>query len=860
MDRAARNFIIIIAMDIVVFCVSLYIWCKKRSKIIAFLHTGFTGLRINYYRKQKDTKDKVGYFDNFDHVDVKRPHLFRKNGTQRVEATGGDSVHYEQADEGPTEQNSIYVDSNGDTGPKAPTETLPAQINAGKSSWLHHLLYGNASNIRNNEAVLYLRFMRSTCMMLLLCSAVALVSNGIIYTHLALKTKPYIITTYTIEDLTQSRLVVWMLYATTWIYSIIVYVYILNFRSMVNEGKQIAVILRPQLHTIMVTGFDKTVTDPTYIYNHFNKYFPQHILSVHIVVNHSKRMILEEELEATKAQLTLCRDMSFMMPLKNKERPALRKKNPAQMSEDDTSAEVCRKQDRSAAVHRRSRSCEDLLPKGDSKRGETINRLHRKASSSKNLLLMQKSDKNDAKTEVKVGSKGNKSRLLSVFQRGTEGVQEQHTESCHDVYTRLASLVKRVKELKVLIVEEGKRKHTTSASVCFVSFTDPNLVLHILKDRKILEEMPTWRICPAPHPRDIIWKHLHLPRWYIILKMLFYNLCLTVFYCVITWIISHLNLLHTVKSQERLSKGVAEKFNIRDISERSFWRAIMPPMVMATLNTCVHPTMINTLSRKIGFWTQSTYQKYLLFGHVFYLIISTILIPLVASMISFWKIFDGAFESLSIDLGKVLVSTSWRFSTIYVFNATFLGSSNQLLQLSQISVRSLGLYLFKYDIGMTNFDFGYWYAFHLSILTLVMLFSVFIPYLPMLGTLYFAIRYCVDRHNIAYDVLQLPLDSTGKISASAVKSMMLCISITQFAMSGVFLNCQHVLPPLCITLLYIASVATWLLLYASNSDTMVNAVEALHKLKLKPLNKVMMETIKVCYMHPCDSNDLMEAK
>lgn len=259
MDRAARNFIIIIAMDIVVFCVSLYIWCKKRSKIIAFLHTGFTGLRINYYRKQKDTKDKVGYFDNFDHVDVKRPHLFRKNGkltcrhlvlrihaivappnkvsgTQRVEATGGDSVHYEQADEGPTEQNSIYVDSNGDTGPKAPTETLPAQINAGKSSWLHHLLYGNASNIRNNEAVLYLRFMRSTCMMLLLCSAVALVSNGIIYTHLALKTKPYIITTYTIEDLTQSRLVVWMLYATTWIYSIIVYVYILNFRSMVNVG------------------------------------------------------------------------------------------------------------------------------------------------------------------------------------------------------------------------------------------------------------------------------------------------------------------------------------------------------------------------------------------------------------------------------------------------------------------------------------------------------------------------------------------------------------------------------------------------------------------------------------------------
>ncbi|GFE53470.1 hypothetical protein BaOVIS_008740 [Babesia ovis] len=732
----------------------------------------------------------------------------------------------------------------------------------GEGTWWYYLLYGKDNRILNNEAVLYLKFIRSTCYMLIIYSAVAIVSNVIIFTHLALNNKPQFLFTYSIDDMRNCKVVVWTLYATTWIYSFIVYIHILKFRRKVNSGKQITVMLRPQLHTLMIYGFDKNITDPMEFYRHFDSYFPEHVLAVHVVVDHSKRMQLEEELDATKAQLCLCRDMALRVN-KNRKTKGAKPKTDTEMREQEPSVEK----------PRRTKSCSNIHQVSSiDQPNENVQEVRSTVSSSNIISQPKDEEKEPAK------SSGNFRRgvvrQITRFIAGKESdvATQQDLEDGENFGDLFVNLLKKVKELKAKIEEEANREHSTSARVCFVSFADTNIVMHILRDRNILEAIPEWRIRPAPHPRDIIWQNLHIPRYSIFIRMVVCNLLLVIFYVIITWILSHLNLLQTVKRQEMIDGAAGKTFSVSDLTERSFWSALMPPLIMATLNTCVHPTLINFFSRKIGmsklnsitlktgFWTHSTYQRYLLFGHVFYLVINTILIPLVASMIAFWKIFNGAFDSLSLDLGQVLVNTTWRFSTIYVFNAIFLGSSNQLLQLSQVMMRSICIYFFKFDLGITNFDFGYWYAFHLSILTLVMLFSLFVPYLPILGVLYFAVRYCVDRHNLAYHVLQLPLDSTGKIGASAVKSMLICISLTQFAMSGVFLNCQGVLPPVCITLLYIASVATWLLMYESNADFVVKFMEPLYNFKLKPLNKGMMDTIKLCYMHPCDAKDLVNGK
>ncbi|CDR97321.1 membrane protein, putative [Babesia bigemina] len=822
MERALRNFIIILAIDITVFVASVVIWCSKRTKIIVLIQNSLQGLHLLNRKKQKEHTQSDNRRVTVD--DVKYRVTYQSGYASSVtEADNDGSSSAENGDEDSSNEASAATLMYIERKKKKPSAEggRATSSKKRKDTWWYYLYHGKHNKIRNNEAVLYLGFIRSTCIMLLICSAVAIVSNVVIFTHLTVNNKPHFLLTYSIEDLRTCKVTVWTLYATTWIYSIIVYVHILKFKQKVNKGKQITVMLRPQLHTIMIFGFDKTITDPGRFYRYFEKYFPEHVLSVHVVFNHSKRMALEEELKATKAQLCLCRDMSLLVDRSREayQHSAVTSTSGKEAVDGRADADVAPKKPR------RSRSC-GMLPEAEMKcsLGQTaplrncassVNQggTPRNCASSANLLSLPKPAKPEPKKPSLAIPKGFTRYVTRMLGKNDCELQEAgDAENLEYLGERFAGLLKKVKELKARIEQELNREHTTSARICFVSFADSNIVLHILKDRNLLEGMPTWRIVPAPHPRDIIWQNLHLPRWYVATRMVVCNLLLTIFYIVITWILSHLNLLHTVKSKD--DRNPERSFSINDLTERSFWSSIMPPIIMAGLNSFVHPTMINLLSRQVGFWTQTAHQKYLLFGHV--------------------KSSTGR-------------STRCRWSW---------GPSSSTPR----GVRSICIYFFKFDIGVTNFDLGYWYAFHLSILTLVMLFSLFIPYLLILGTLYFAVRYCVDRHNIAYDVLQLPLDSTGKIAASAVKSMLICISLTQFAMSGVFLNCQEVLPSTCITLLYIASVATWLLLYESNADAVVEATESMHKIKLAPLTKKMMDTIKLCYMHPCDAKDLIDGR
>ncbi|AFZ81624.1 hypothetical protein BEWA_010400 [Theileria equi strain WA] len=61
-------------------------------------------------------------------------------------------------------------------------------------------------------------------------------------------------------------------------------------------------------------------------------------------------------------------------------------------------------------------------------------------------------------------------------------------------------------------------------------------------------------------------------------------------------------------------------------------------------------------------------------------------------------------------------------------------------------------------------------------------------------------------------------------------------------------------------ILYIAPVTTWLIMYGSYGDSVIESIHSFYKIKLKPLNQKMLQVIQVCYMHPCDVRDLINAK
>lgn len=824
LSSSVKVFLLIAIFNVVAFILAVYIWSKVRSGIIKYVHSGLLTMDKNYYKRINDKLQRLGIFSSTSSGSNQR----QRNHSAETSGSADPLNILTDAD---IERMHVTGNKLGeDEDEMFPVPSIIAHLSprvASNDTWWYYFFYSKADTITNNEAKMYLKFIRDTFRMLFVCSIIALIVNGVVIVDYAIDGKPYFPWTYTLEDLLHSKLLTWLLYTTTWVYSFIFYVQILDFQKNVNDGKQVTVILRPQLHTIMLTGIDKNLTDPNEVYKHFDSIFPNHVIAVHIIMNYSKRMRLERKLEAAKLQLVwsaIFEKDSIDFRILNKIRNAAREMiNSGRLSGDENA--------------KFTQSSVDLPV---AKRGNLI----RKATSFESIF-------NNPSIEYDLEYISKKKRTKSGFEAQQAQSINQADSLIMENLEYYVEQIRKIKALKAELEEEKSIGPSSSTRLCFVSFADSNIVPHILKDRKILEAKPKWRIFPAPHPRDIAWKNLHLTRAVVFLRCIVVNIGLILFYVLVTYLLSSLNLLYTFKDGDFDNAGKSDlHFNVA-----FFIQSLLPAVVMAFINTCVHPNIILFMSKLIGFWTNTMYQKYLLYGHIFYLLTSTIFVPLAASLLAFLKIFKGSFESLSFDLGRLLVATSWRFSTIYVINATFLGSASQLLQVANLFLLYVFKKFFKSDYGIQNFDFGFWYAFHLSILTLVMLFSLFIPYLLLLGTLYFGLRYFVDQHNIAHGLWKLEHDSTGSIASSAVKSMLICISLTQFAMSGVFLNCQNILSPTLTMLLYVASIATWLVLYESNLDSIMVVVHALYSFKLAPLTDGLLNLIKVCYMHPCDSED-----
>jgi len=86
-----------------------------------------------------------------------------------------------------------------------------------------------------------------------------------------------------------------------------------------------------------------------------------------------------------------------------------------------------------------------------------------------------------------------------------------------------------------------------------------------------------------------------------------------------------------------------------------------------------------------------------------------------------------------------------------------------------------------------RFDFGYWYAFSLSVYMMVIVFSVVVPLAPLCGLFFFIFKYFVDKYNFAFAVWKTNSESAGAVAASVVTYMLFTVSFFQFVMSGYFI-------------------------------------------------------------------------
>jgi hypothetical protein len=125
----------------------------------------------------------------------------------------------------------------------------------------------------------------------------------------------------------------------------------------------------------------------------------------------------------------------------------------------------------------------------------------------------------------------------------------------------------------------------------------------------------------------------------------------------------------------------------------------------------------------------------------------------------------------------MFLSSSGSFGLQYLASAVFLSNGAQLLQ----PLRTIG----AQDMA-APFDFGYWYASGLSVLTLGLGFSVVVPLILPGTALYFTIKFYVDKYNFLYNVVPPGLDSSGRLAHAIVPYWCVALAVFEFCMGGFF--------------------------------------------------------------------------
>ncbi|CRH02920.1 conserved Plasmodium membrane protein, unknown function [Plasmodium relictum] len=417
------------------------------------------------------------------------------------------------------------------------------------------------------------------------------------------------------------------------------------------------------------------------------------------------------------------------------------------------------------------------------------------------------------------------------------------------------------KKLKEHLIKFYSIKNETpkkSTGVCFVSFIDTKSVHDCIHNIPYTERNK-WVISKAPPNYDIIWKNLKNHSYKVCARFIILNALLLLANTII--IISVTSIDNILKLRVNKYREDPNSSNITSILIT--W---LSPFIVIFVNSIIQPALISCVSIAIGFIRKSSEHTYVLQGNFIFLILNTIIIPLLSlsPLSSLLKVmYSDEIEQWTTRLREYLFNSSGFFSMRYLFHCCFLTCANQLLQIPQFSIRSIVKKITKKEIGAWTFDFGYWYGFNTSILALILTFSVAVPFILPLGSLYFFLRYYIDKYNLIYEICRTNLDSHGAVVRTAIKFMLFSVAFFQLVMFTFFSRVQNEFISVGRNILFLSSSLTTLLLLCRSTEWVSThhikkkkgkrtfcylCEKNVYVSNLKDLNK-----LKYAYANPCES-------
>ncbi|GAB5361764.1 hypothetical protein AAMO2058_000740600 [Amorphochlora amoebiformis] len=290
----------------------------------------------------------------------------------------------------------------------------------------------------------------------------------------------------------------------------------------------------------------------------------------------------------------------------------------------------------------------------------------------------------------------------------------------------------------------------------------------------------TWRASFAPAPSDVIWSNLHIGEFEVWLRGLAINLSLFVCMSLIIAPVAVIDRLEPLVATIE-DATLPDKLKHREV--RKFVGNYFPTLVVFVINAILLPFLIDITSHLEGHHAESKRSAEVVRRNAVFQFINTILLPSLA-LNSAASVIHLAYNARFSDWERIIGTalqrhTSGRFYVIYLIHAALLGSASELSQLPQTAFRILqsasSVFGFRSssgglrsEEGVWEFDFGYFYGARLTIMGLVLLYSVLVPFLAPVGAVYFLLNYWTDSYNLRRGVYTVSFDSNGGLPLSVV--------------------------------------------------------------------------------------------
>nr|XP_020036554.1 calcium permeable stress-gated cation channel 1 [Castor canadensis] len=274
-----------------------------------------------------------------------------------------------------------------------------------------------------------------------------------------------------------------------------------------------------------------------------------------------------------------------------------------------------------------------------------------------------------------------------------------------------------------------------------------------------------WRATQAPHPKDIIWKHLSIRRFTWWARFIAINTFLFFLFFFLTTpaiIINTIDMYNVTRPIEKLQSPVVTQFF---------------PSLMLWAFTVIMPLIVYFSAFLEAHWTRSSQNLIIVYKCYIFLVFMVVILPsmgLTSLDVFFRWLFDIYYlEQASIRFQCVFLPDNGAFFVNYVITAALIGTGMELLRLGSLFTYSTRLFFSRSEPERVHirrdqavdFQYGREYAWMLNVFSVVMAYSITCPIIVPFGLIYLCMKHLTDRYNMYYSYAPTKLNEQIHMAA-----------------------------------------------------------------------------------------------